>query len=132
MNNYKIILFDGVCNFCNASVDFIIARDRKKIFRFTALQSDTGEKLQKKFSLNPKDLSSVILINGDKYYKKTSAALWIAKYLGFPWNLLYIFIVIPPFIRNTAYNLIAMYRYKWFGKRETCRVPEPEERERFL
>ena len=132
MNNHKIILFDGICNFCNESVNFIIARDKKYKFRFTALQSDPGEKLQLKFLLDPKDLSSFILIEGDKYYKKTTAALRVAKDLGLPWNLCYILIIIPPFIRNVAYNIIAKYRYKWFGKRDVCRVPSAEEKARFL
>ena len=131
-NNHKIVLFDGVCNFCNASVNFIIARDKKYIFRFTALQSDPGEELQRKFSLDPKDLSSFILIEGDKYYKKTTAALRVAKDLGFPWNLCYVLVIIPPVIRNIAYNIIAKYRYKWFGKRDACRVPSAKEKERFL
>ena len=132
MNDHKIILFDGVCNFCNASVNFIIARDKKYIFRFTALQSDPGEELQRKFLLDPKDLSSFILIEGDKYYKKTTAALRVAKDLGFPWNLCYVLVIIPPVIRNIAYNIIAKYRYKWFGKRDACRVPSAKEKERFL
>jgi predicted DCC family thiol-disulfide oxidoreductase YuxK len=109
-----------------------MARDKKNKFKFAALQSKPGEALQKKFSLDPKDLSSFILIDGNKYYKKTTAALLVAKELGFPWNLAYIFIIIPPLIRNIAYNIIAKYRYKWFGKRETCRVPTHEERARFL
>jgi predicted DCC family thiol-disulfide oxidoreductase YuxK len=132
LNNYKIILFDGVCNFCNASVNFIMARDKKDIFRFAALQSETGIELQKKFSLDPADLSSFILIVDDKYYKKTTAALITGKYLGFPYNLGYIFIIIPPFIRNISYNILAKYRYKWFGKKESCRVPTQEEQNKFL
>ena len=128
----NIILFDGVCNFCNASINFIIARDKKNKFKFAALQSDAGLELQKKFDLDPNDLKTFILVNGDKYYKKTTAALKVTKELKFPWNLSYIFIIIPPFFRNIAYNIIAKYRYKWFGKREVCRIPAPEERERFL
>lgn len=128
----KIILFDGVCNFCNASVNFIMDRDKKSKFKFAALQSDPGEALQKKFSLDPKDLSSFILIEQDKYYKKTTAALRVAKELGYPWNIAYVFIIVPPFIRNIAYSIIAKYRYKWFGKKDACRIPSPEEREKFL
>jgi predicted DCC family thiol-disulfide oxidoreductase YuxK len=128
----NIVLFDGVCNFCNSSVNFIMDRDKKNIFKFAALQSEAGEKLQRKFSLDPKVLSSLILIEDDKYYTKTTAALRVAKKLGFPWNLVYIFIFIPPAIRNIAYNIIAKYRYKWFGKKESCRIPSPEEKERFL
>ena len=129
---YKIILFDGVCNFCNASVNFIMKRDKRDEFRFAALQSEIGIELQKKFHLDPNDLESFILIEGEKYYKKTTAALRTAKEFGFPWNLSYIFIIIPPIIRNIAYNIIAKYRYKWFGKKESCRVPSPGDRSKFL
>jgi len=130
--NYKIVLFDGVCNFCNASVNFILARDKKNKFKFAALQSNAGMELQKKFGLDPNDLKTFILVEDDKYYTKTTAALRTVKELNFPWNLSYIFIVIPPFIRNIAYNVIAKYRYKWFGKRDKCRVPTEEEKENFL
>ena len=132
MNNYKIVLFDGVCNFCNSSVNFIMKRDKKDIFRFAALQSEPGTELQKKFRIDPNDLKSFILIDSGKVYKKTTAAIKVGGYLGFPWNLSYIFIIIPPFIRDIAYNIIARYRYKWFGKKETCRIPLPEERRKFL
>ncbi len=131
-SSYKIVLFDGVCNFCNASVNFIMKRDKYDRFRFTALQSETGLELQKKFNIDPSDLSSFILIEGNRFYRKTTAALRVGKALGFPWNLGYVFIIIPPFIRNIAYNIIARYRYKWFGKKETCRVPAPEEKEKFI
>ena len=113
-------------------MNFIIDRDTKNIFKFAALQSVPGKELQKKFSLDPKDLSSFILIDGDRYYKKTTAALLVARDFGFPWNLSYVLIIIPSFIRNIAYNIIAKYRYKWFGKRDSCRVPTEEEKEKFL
>jgi len=128
----KIVLFDGVCNFCNSSVNLIMKHDKKNIFKFAALQSEKGGELQKKFGLNPKDLSSFILVEEEKYFTKTTAALRVAKHLGFPWKLSYIFIIIPPFIRNISYNIIAKYRYKWFGKRDACRIPTPEEKEKFL
>jgi predicted DCC family thiol-disulfide oxidoreductase YuxK len=128
----SIILFDGFCNFCNSSVNFIIKRDKKNTFKFASLQSNSGITLQKKFSLNPADMSSLILIKGEKYFTKTTAALKIARELKFPWNLLYIFIIVPPIIRNISYNIIANYRYKWFGKRDVCRIPEPELKDKFL
>ncbi len=130
--DHKIILFDGICNFCNSSVNFIMDHDKKDVFRFAALQSDPGVELQKKFCLDPNDMQSFILIEGNKYFKKTTAALRTARDFGFPWNFSYVFIIIPPFIRNIAYNIIAKYRYKWFGKRDTCRIPSPEERAKFL
>lgn len=107
-------------------------RDIKDRFRFAALQSDAGAELQKKFGFNPDNLSTLILIEGDKYYTKTTGALRIAKELKGFWKLSYIFIIVPPFIRNIAYNIIAKYRYNWFGKKEACRIPTPEERAKFL
>jgi predicted DCC family thiol-disulfide oxidoreductase YuxK len=107
-------------------------RDKHDRFRFAALQSDAGIELQKKFSIDPGDLSSFILIEGESYYRKTTAALRVGRHLGFPWNLGYVLIIIPPFIRNIAYNIIARYRYKWFGKKEACRVPTPEEKAKFM
>ena len=86
----------------------------------------------KKFNLDPVNLSTFVLVEEDKYYTKTTAALKVAKGLGFPWSLSYIPIIIPPFIRNIAYNIIAKYRYKWFGKRDSCRIPTPAEIEKFL
>ena len=86
----------------------------------------------KKFNLDPVNLSSFVLIEDDKYHTKTTAVLRVAKNLGFPWSLSYIFIIVPPFIRNISYNIIAKYRYKWFGKRDACRIPTPEEKEKFL
>ncbi len=107
-------------------------RDNKDRFRFAALQSEAGTELQTKFGLNPDRILTIILIDGDRYYTKTTGALRIAKELGGLWKLSYIFIIIPPFIRNIAYNLIAKYRYKWFGKRDACRAPTDAERAKFL
>lgn len=107
-------------------------RDKYDLFRFAALQSEAGLALQKELGIDPNDLQSIILIEGNKYFKKTTAALRIAKDLGFPYFLLYPLIVVPPFIRNIAYNIIAMYRYKWFGKKDACRIPTPAERAKFL
>ncbi len=131
-SDHKIILFDGVCNLCNGSVNFFITRDKKDIFRFAALQSDIGIELQKKLNIDHENIESFILIDGSKYYKKSTAALKVAAMLGFPYNLLYPLLIIPPFIRNSVYDVIAKYRYKWFGKKNTCRVPTPEERAKFL
>lgn len=131
-SDHKIILFDGVCNLCNGSVNFFITRDKKDIFRFAALQSDIGIELQKNLNIDHENIESFILIDGSKYYKKSTAALKVAAMLGFPYNLLYPLLVIPPFIRNSVYDVIAKYRYKWFGKKNTCRVPALEERAKFL
>jgi predicted DCC family thiol-disulfide oxidoreductase YuxK len=107
-------------------------RDKQDLFRFAALQSDAGIKLQKEYGIDPGDLQSFILIENGKFYKKTTAALKVGKDLGFPYILLYPFIILPPPIRNIAYNILAKYRYKWFGKRDACRIPSPAERAKFL
>ncbi|MCA9425451.1 MAG: thiol-disulfide oxidoreductase DCC family protein [Candidatus Omnitrophica bacterium] len=127
-----IILFDGVCNFCNSSVDFVIARDPKGIFRLGALQSEEAKPYLEKYEIDPDDLSSMALIEDGKLYRRSTAALRIARRLKQPWPLLYVFIVIPPFVRDFVYNWIAKNRYKWFGKMESCRMPTDELRERFL
>ncbi|CAN5259602.1 thiol-disulfide oxidoreductase DCC family protein [soil metagenome] len=126
-----VILFDGVCNFCNGAVQFIIKRDKKHRYKFAPLQSGTGEQIQKQFNL-PTDLSSFILYENDSIYKKSTAALMVAKHLSGLWPLLYLFIVLPTFIRDIPYNIIVKYRYKWFGKTEECMIPSPELRARFL
>jgi predicted DCC family thiol-disulfide oxidoreductase YuxK len=127
-----IVLFDGVCNFCNASVNFVIDRDPEKRIRFAPLQSEVGQRLLKKFNLSPTALDTLILVEGEKCYTRSTAALRIAKRLKGLWPLLYLFILIPPFIRDAVYDFIARNRYKWFGKTEACRVPTPELKERFL
>lgn len=130
---YKyIILFDGICNFCSSSVNFVIDHDKHDRFRFAALQSDEGIKLQQKFNIDHENIESIILIDANRYYKKSSAALNIARFIGFPYNIIYPLIIVPPFIRNIFYNIIAKYRYKWFGKKDACRIPTPEERTKFL
>jgi len=127
-----IILFDGVCNLCNASVNFIIDRDPKNRIRFAPLQSETGKRLLQKFNLSTTEMDTLLLVEGEKYYTKSTAALRIAKRLQGPWPLLYSLVVIPPFIRDAVYRRIAKNRYNWFGKMEACRIPTPELRGRFL
>lgn len=127
-----ILLFDGVCNLCNSAVQFVIKRDKKKKFLYTSLQSKTGQKLLLKYGLNLSDFDSFILIENEKYFTKSTAALKIAKGLGGIWSMLYIFIIIPKFSRNAIYDFIARNRYKWFGKRDECMLPSPEFKDRFL
>lgn len=128
----KIVLFDGVCNLCNRSVQFIIKRDKKQQFLFASLQGKTGQELLRQFDLPANDLNSFILIDGNNLYKRSTGALRMLKALGGGWQLLYAFIIIPPFIRDAVYNWIARNRYKWYGKREECMIPTPELRKRFL
>jgi predicted DCC family thiol-disulfide oxidoreductase YuxK len=132
MKEGPVVLFDGVCNLCNRAVQFIIKRDRNNRFRFASLQGKYGQDVLKKFNLPADDFNSFILIEGDKVYIRSTAALRMLKQLGRGWQLLYAFIIIPPFIRNAVYNWIARNRYKWYGKREECMIPTPELKERFL
>jgi len=132
MNPRPIVLFDGVCNLCNRMVQFIIKRDKEKKFLFASLQGKTGKEILKKFNVPANEFNSFILAEGDKIYTKSTAALRIARQMGGGWKMLYGFIIVPSFIRNAFYNLIARNRYKWFGKKEECMVPAPELSKRFL
>jgi predicted DCC family thiol-disulfide oxidoreductase YuxK len=128
----KIILFDGVCNFCNFWVDFVISRDKSDQFIFAALQSSQAEELIKKYEIFPVKKESLILISGPKLYTKSTAALRICKELNSPIRILFPMVIIPKFIRDFIYYLIANYRYQLFVKRESCRVPADEEKDKFL
>ncbi len=140
MNNFsqkipsskKLILFDGVCNFCNFWVNFIIDRDDKDLFRFASLQSDFGQTILKKLNLSTKDFDTFVLIENKKYFIKSTAAFKIVKDISGWLKILYPFIILPEFIRDSVYNLIAKNRYKIFGKSETCRVPTEEEKLKFI
>jgi predicted DCC family thiol-disulfide oxidoreductase YuxK len=127
-----VVLFDGVCNLCNRIVQFIIKRDKKKQFLFASLQGKTGHEVLKKFNLPVNDFNSFIVLEDDKIYTRSTAALRMLKKLGSGWKLFYGFIIFPRFIRNAIYNWIARNRYKWYGKRNECMVPTPELKERFL
>lgn len=132
MNHKQIILFDGVCNFCNYWVNFVLKRNQKNLFLFAALQSKTGQELLTKFNLSTTDFDTFILINGDSFQTKSDAAISIASNIaGWP-KILLIGKIIPRFLRNFIYDLIAKNRYKIFGKRESCRIPTKEEKEKFL
>lgn len=126
-----IILFDGICNFCNSSVQFILKRDKTGYFHFASLQSESGASLLQKYRL-PNDLNSFVLLENEKYYTQSSAALQVCKRLNGAYKLFYVFIVIPKPIRDIFYNYLAKNRYKWFGKKESCMLPTPEYRKRFL
>lgn len=134
MSNEKhaVVIFDGVCNFCNSSVNFIIRHDKKKYFRFTAIQSETGQRLMQQYNLQSFNLQTVILIEDDKFYTHSAAALRIARHLSGGWVLFYPFIFLPAFLRDIPYKLIAANRYRWFGKKEECLIPTADVRERFL
>ncbi len=127
-----IVLFDGVCNFCNGSVNFIIERDLAGYFKFAPLQSEIGEELIAKHGIDPTKTDSVILIEDEKAYLHSTAALRIARRLGGIWSMFYVFAVVPRPVRDLVYKLFAKYRYRLFGKQDSCMIPTPEIRERFL
>lgn len=126
-----VVLFDGVCSLCNASVDFIIKRDHAKHFRFASLQSEAAQKALASHS-QVVTLDSIVLIENDQVFSESTAALRIARHLGWMWASLYVLIIVPRIFRDPLYRLIARNRYRWFGKRDTCRIPTSEERTLFL
>ncbi|MFN0139101.1 MAG: thiol-disulfide oxidoreductase DCC family protein [Pyrinomonadaceae bacterium] len=127
----RIVLFDGVCNFCNGAVNFIIRHDRDNKFKFAALQSDKGVELRAKYGIG-EDVDSIVVIENGRAYLHSTAALRVAKTLGGIWLLGYAFVIVPEFIRDWFYRLFAKYRYRLFGKKDVCMIPTPEVRERFL
>lgn len=131
--NKKIVLFDGVCNLCDASVQFIYKHDKEDIFRFVAIQSELGQKIIAHLGIDTSKTDSIILYEpGVAYYFKAEAALRIAKELKSWHSILYIFIKVPDFIKNALYDYIAKNRYKWYGKKDACMLPTPELRAKFL
>ena len=128
-----IILFDGVCNFCNASINFLIDRDKKGVFKFAALQSESGREILKKHHINAlTHFDSVMVEKNGKLYQKSDASLEIARHMDGLWKLLYGFRIVPKFIRDFIYDLVAKNRYRFMGKMDACRIPTPELRARFL
>jgi len=128
-----IVLFDGVCNFCNDSVRFIIKRDRKDLYRFASLQSKLGQELTAERGIDTENVDSIILIQpGEAYYLKSDAALRIAKNLKGLYPALFIFFYLPRGLRDFFYDIIARNRYKWFGKKEACPMPSAHEQAKFL
>ncbi|MEJ7627787.1 MAG: thiol-disulfide oxidoreductase DCC family protein [Ferruginibacter sp.] len=132
MSSQPIILFDGICNLCNRSVQFVIKNDPAGLFKFTPLQGNTGKKILSDFKLSTLHFDSFILFENGKIYTRSTAALLVAKKLKSPVKLLYGFIIVPPVIRNVVYNFIAKNRYRWFGKTDSCMIPSPALQDRFL
>jgi len=127
-----ILLFDGVCNLCNASVQWVLKRDRKGIFKFAALQSETGQRLLQQFGFSQENFDTVVLVDGEKVFTRSDAPLEIARRLGGLWSLFFVFKIIPRFLRDAVYNWVARNRYRWFGRKEECMLPRPEWKNRFL
>ena len=130
--DHPVVLFDGVCNLCNGSVQFIIARDPSAHFRFAPLASAAARTLIEEAADGEPLPDSIVLIEGRRMYTRSAAALRIARRLRFPWPLLYGWIIMPRSWRDTIYDLIARNRYRWFGKATECRLPTPQLRARFL
>jgi predicted DCC family thiol-disulfide oxidoreductase YuxK len=128
----SIILFDGICNLCNSSVQFVLRHDKKKKFKFASLQSDAATKLLLQLNHKNNKLESIVLIDDSKIYDKSTAALKIAKELSPLWNFFYVLIIIPKPIRDFVYDLIAKNRYSWFGKKDTCLFYAEGHQDRFI
>ena len=130
-NSDKIVLFDGVCNFCATSVQFIIRHDKTNSLKFSSLQSALGQELLTKYNMS-KDLEGVVFIENNKAYFKSAAAFKIVRYFGGFWRILNVFSILPLFVTDFGYDIIAKNRYRWFGKKDSCMIPSPEIRSRFL
>ena len=130
--HHPVVLFDGVCNLCHASIDFIIPRDSRCTFRFASLQGASGRAMLEKHHLSPEDTDTLILIEDGRFSVRSTAALRIAARLRFPWPLLSILLLVPRPIRDSVYRIVARNRYRWFGRMNACRAPSPELRTRFL
>jgi len=128
----NIVIFDGVCNLCEFSVNFIFERDAAGLFYFTPAQSPLGASLLKRFGINTSRLETVVLVSNDRAFTRSAAAIEIASRLDMPWNLLAVFQTIPEPLRDMIYDLIAQNRYQLFGKKEECMLPSEELRKRFL
>lgn len=132
MSKKPIILFDGVCNLCNSAVLFVIKHDLNENFLFASLQGEVGQQILTKYNLPLQQLNSFVLLQDDKIYLKSSAALQVAQQLDGVWKCFYIFNIVPKFIRDGIYSWIAKNRYRWFGKKDACIIPSPHLQQRFL
>lgn len=130
--NQPVILFDGVCNYCNSIVNFIIRHDKQNRFVFAPLQSPTGQELLREYQLPLNDFNSFVLIDRQKALLRSSAALQVLRQLPWYWQWTQAFWIIPAFLRDAVYNLIARNRYRWFGKKDSCMIPTAEVKSRFL
>ncbi|HEX9940420.1 MAG TPA: thiol-disulfide oxidoreductase DCC family protein [Thermoanaerobaculia bacterium] len=131
-SSHPVVLFDGVCNLCSGSVQFLIRRDPQGRFRFASLQSDAGQRYLDELRIGRQAVDSFILVEDGRWYQESDAALRVARHLPGLWKALVVLRLIPRPLRDRAYRLIARNRYRWFGKKETCWLPTPELRERFL
>jgi len=131
LDNESVIFFDGICNYCNAMVNFAIRNDKKASLKFSPLQSFAGKQMMKEFKI-PAEVDSIIFLDKGKVYTHSDAAIRITKYLRWPSKAFYAFIIVPQFVRQPLYKWVARNRYRWFGKKEKCMVPTPDVKARFL
>jgi predicted DCC family thiol-disulfide oxidoreductase YuxK len=128
----RLVLFDGVCNFCNFWIQFALKRDRKGKLKFGSLQGETAHRVLPHYNIDPTILTSVIFIEDGIAYRESTAALKVCRHLDGGWKLLYALIIIPAFLRDGIYKWIGRNRYKWFGKQESCMLPTVQQRKRFV
>lgn len=128
----SILLFDGICNLCNASVQFILKRDPKEQFIFASLQSDAAKNILLQYNLKNYSLNSLVLIEEGQLFQKSTAVLKICRHLNWPWKLFYVFKLLPKFLRDKVYEFVAKRRYRWFGKKDSCVLMIPEYKNRFI
>jgi predicted DCC family thiol-disulfide oxidoreductase YuxK len=127
-----VLLFDGVCNLCNGLVQWVIERDPDAEFRFAALQSDAGQALRERLDLPTDEFETFVIVDGEEYPTKSTAALRVLRRLGLAYSILYPLVVVPRLVRDRVYDVVAAHRYGWFGRRESCRRPTPAREARFL
>lgn len=130
--NSPVLLFDGVCNLCNASVQWVLKHDKKAVFRFAALQSPAGQSLLRNAGLSAEDFDTVVLVDGARVFTRSDAALEIVRRIGGLWSWLAVFRFVPRPVRDAVYDWIARRRYRWFGRTESCMIPRPEWSNRFI
>jgi len=130
--NNPVILFDGVCNFCNSAINFVLKQDKKGVFRFAPLQSEAGRQLLHQYDLSIQEFDSFVLIDNGRVYKKSAASFRVMHHLPWYWKELQILRIIPTIFRDAIYDFIARNRYKWFGKKDQCMIPTPEMKGKFL
>jgi len=128
----RVIVFDGVCNFCNTFVNFVLDRDSHGLFKFGTLQSTPAQEILRHFQLSTDEYETFLFIEEGKLFTKSTAALKILRHLGFPWALFGILMIIPRQIRDPFYDFVARHRYQWMGKSDSCRIPSPKERAKFI
>jgi predicted DCC family thiol-disulfide oxidoreductase YuxK len=132
MPSHPVILFDGVCHFCNGAINLLLKQDKEGRLRFAPLQSESGQQLLEKHRLPHQDFNSFVLIENGQTYQKSTAALRLLSYLPWYWQPLRVFRIIPSFLRDKVYDLVARNRYRWFGRKDSCMIPTQEMRKRFL